>query len=262
MGIFTAADGTTLTYREVGEGPVVVIAHGLLATAEHWDSVAKPLAEQGFRVVVGNRRGREPSGALGADYSLATEISDLHLLLDDVGQGAALFGHSYGAWPALHVAAERDDLRSLVLYEPPPGEGKFGGAALPKVRAAVERGDLDEAMTILVTEVSPYEGQGGVAAYRATEMWRSQLALVPAAAEELGVIDAHVPDYPKYGSLSVPTTVFVGERSRGRRPFGTATAAVAAAIPGARLIELVGQGHLAHVEAPVLLAKHIADAVT
>ncbi|MFB9906654.1 alpha/beta fold hydrolase [Allokutzneria oryzae] len=264
MGIaehsITATDGTPLSYREIGDGPVVVIAHGVLATAEHWDPVAKALADQGFRVVVANRRGRAPSGPLGADYDLATEVSDLHLVLDAAGPGATLFGHSYGALLALHAAVERDGLRSLVLYEPPPGEGKFAGPALPKVRDAVERGDLDEAITVIVTEISPYEGPGGVAGYRTTEMWRSQLALVPPAVEETAVIDAHVPAYPLYRSLSLPTKVFVGERSRGRRPFGPATAAVAAAIPNAQLVELAGQGHLAHVEAPVLLAKHIADA--
>ncbi|NIH79618.1 hypothetical protein [Amycolatopsis viridis] len=50
-----------------------------------------------------------------------------------------LFGWSYGALIALDAAAGRQDLRSVVAYE--PVSGPFGTDALEPLRAA--EGDLD-----------------------------------------------------------------------------------------------------------------------
>ena len=80
----------------------IVIIHGVLANAAQWDNVRKPLEAKGHRVIVANRRGRDGI-PIGADYRVETEIGDANRLLDSVGPGAVLFGHSYGAVIALLI---------------------------------------------------------------------------------------------------------------------------------------------------------------
>ena len=87
--------------EEWGEGTPVVLVHGSLATgAEEWDS-QRPLAEQGFRLSVFDRRGYGQSPfAVGEDYLLdADDIVEL------MGDGAHLVGHSYGGLGAMFAAA-------------------------------------------------------------------------------------------------------------------------------------------------------------
>ncbi|WP_051755094.1 alpha/beta hydrolase [Nocardia sp. NRRL WC-3656] len=105
-------------------------------------------------VVTINRRGRVPSGPLGADYSVRTEIDDLHHILDALGAAVELFGWSYGGLIALEAACERSDLRSVIAYE--PVSAPFAPAAIPALRVAVNRGDLDAAVRLVNTDVSGF----------------------------------------------------------------------------------------------------------
>jgi pimeloyl-ACP methyl ester carboxylesterase len=89
-----------------------VILHGAQAVATDWDQVKALLGPTD----VPERRGRN-GVPLPGDYSLRTEIDDLHAVLDR-HERPTLIGHSYGGLIALHAAQERDDLSALVLYEP------------------------------------------------------------------------------------------------------------------------------------------------
>jgi pimeloyl-ACP methyl ester carboxylesterase len=98
-----------------GTGTPVVLVHGSLATgAEEWEA-QRPLADEGFRLVVLDRWGNGQSPAADGDDFLrdADDIAEL------MGDGAHLVGHSYGGLGALFAAARRPDAtRSLTLLEP------------------------------------------------------------------------------------------------------------------------------------------------
>ena len=98
-----------------GTGTPVVLVHGSLATgAEEWEA-QRPLADEGFRLLVLDRRGNGQSPAADGDDFLrdADDIAEL------MGDGAHLVGHSYGGLGALFAAARRPDAtRSLTLLEP------------------------------------------------------------------------------------------------------------------------------------------------
>lgn len=99
-----------------GTGTPVVLVHGSLATgAEEWEA-QQPLADDGFRLLVLDRRGYGQSPAVEAEDYLrdAEDIAEL------IGDGAHLVGHSYGAVGAMCVAARRPEATlSLALLEPP-----------------------------------------------------------------------------------------------------------------------------------------------
>lgn len=251
--------GTTLTalVRD-GSGTPLVLLPGFMADAESWRPVVDHLRLPN-PVIVLDRRGRAQSGPLGAGYSVRTEIDDLHQILDDLGTDVHLFGWSYGALIAVEAATERYDLRSLTLYE--PVALPFGAEHIAPLRDAVGRGDLDRAVEIVNRDVSGFSAEY-VANLRQSPAWQRLLPLAAPLAEELAALNAHSPALGRYPSLDVPVTLIVGEQTEGRLPYGKPWAMFAGALPQAKVMRLLGQGHLAHVTAPDLLGKHLTDAVT
>lgn len=98
-----------------GTGTPVVLVHGSLATGvEEWQA-QQPLADEGFRLLVLDRRGygRSPLTA-GEDF--LRDAEDIAALM---GDGAHLVGHSYGGLGAMFAAARRPEATlSLALLEP------------------------------------------------------------------------------------------------------------------------------------------------
>ena len=104
-----------LYVRSWGSGVPVVLVHGSLATgADEWQA-QRPLADEGFRLLVPDRRGygRSPA-AHGEDF-----LADADDLAEIIGDGAHLVGHSYGGLAVLIAAARRPDATlSMTLLEP------------------------------------------------------------------------------------------------------------------------------------------------
>lgn len=99
-----------------GNGENVVLVHGSLATGrEEWEA-QQPLAEEGFRLLVVDRRGYGNSPtAEGEDF--LRDAQDIAALMDG---GVHLVGHSYGGLGVMFAAALRPQAtRSLALLEPP-----------------------------------------------------------------------------------------------------------------------------------------------
>ena len=98
-----------------GAGTPVILVHGSLATgADEWQA-QRLLADEGFRLLVLDRRGygRSPA-ADGEDF-----LRDADDIVALMGEGAHLVGHSYGGLGALFAAARRPDATlSLALLEP------------------------------------------------------------------------------------------------------------------------------------------------
>ena len=106
---------THLFVESWGDGTPVVLVHGSLATgAEEWNA-QRPLADEGFRLLVPDRRGygRSPR-ADGEDF--LRDAEDIERLM---GDGAHLVGHSYGGLGVLFAAARRPEATlSVTLLEP------------------------------------------------------------------------------------------------------------------------------------------------
>jgi len=111
----TTAAGS-LHVEEWGDGAPVVLVHGSLASgAEEWEA-QRPLADEGFRLVVFDRRGYGQSPfATGEDF-----LVDADDIVELIGDGAHLVGHSYGGLGAMIAAARRPTAtKSLTLLEAP-----------------------------------------------------------------------------------------------------------------------------------------------
>lgn len=121
-GLGDSSDRTTpandLFVHSWGAGTPVVLVHGSLATgAEEWQA-QRPLADEGYRLLVPDRRGYGQSPAAdGEDF-----LRDGDDIAELMGDGAHLVGHSYGGLGVMFAAARRPDAtRSLTLLEPAAG---------------------------------------------------------------------------------------------------------------------------------------------
>ncbi len=115
-GSVSSADGTTIGYLRVGQGPAVVILHGSNEPARSHTQLALALADA-FTVYLPDRRGRGWSGTHRAGHSLRTEVEDLQAVL--AGAGAdKVFSVSIGGLIALEAARVGRAIRQLALYEP------------------------------------------------------------------------------------------------------------------------------------------------
>ncbi|WP_240896582.1 alpha/beta fold hydrolase [Kineococcus vitellinus] len=247
--VAVAGSWVTVDVHGDPDGPALVVVPGALSDAAAWAPVARHL--RGWpTVAVVNRRGRSPSGPLGAGYGLGTEVRDAAAVLRTVGDVRALLGWSYGGLVALHLA-NAVAVPHVIAYE--PVVAPFGAAALPQLRRAQEAGDLDATVTAALGRIAGAPPQA-IAALRADAATWDELRrlAVPLHAETLAIDEA-----PRPAELAVRAgrvDLVVGARSRGRAPYGTTFDDVARLVPAAGVHELDGQGHLAHLEAPEQLA--------
>ena len=102
-------DGVTVRGSDAGEGPAVVLAHGLTATRRYVVMGSSALQRGGHRVLAFDARGHGTSSpaATPEGYGYEELGADLEAVLDHAGlQRAVLAGASMGAhtlaWLALH----------------------------------------------------------------------------------------------------------------------------------------------------------------
>ncbi|HEX6665906.1 MAG TPA: alpha/beta fold hydrolase [Solirubrobacterales bacterium] len=93
--------GRSVNYLEAGEGPVLLLVHGMAGSAENWREVVQPLA-RAHTVIVPDLPGHGESEPGGGDYSLGALAAGLRDLLIALGhERATLVGHSLGGGIAM-----------------------------------------------------------------------------------------------------------------------------------------------------------------
>ena len=112
-----------LAGESIGDGPAVVLLHGISATRRYVVHGSKALARAGFRQVTYDARGhgRSDPAPAASGYSYAELVADLDAVLDaQTGERrVVLGGHSMGAHTAVSYAIEHADrLAGLVLIGP------------------------------------------------------------------------------------------------------------------------------------------------
>ncbi|MEE8170341.1 MAG: alpha/beta hydrolase [Phycisphaerae bacterium] len=99
-------NGINVHYQVRGEGPDVVLIHGITSTMAVWYTHVLPALAENFRVTMYDLRGHGYTELTRGGYDSANMTADLMALMDHVGiKQARLVGHSYGGAIALHAAA-------------------------------------------------------------------------------------------------------------------------------------------------------------
>lgn len=113
----TSRDGTTIGYRQLGQGPGLVLLHGMMESAHSHIQLAEALADT-FTVYLPDRPGRGLSGPHRADYRVENEVEDLDALLSGTGAHNVL-GVSAGAIIVLQAALTLPAIHKTAIFEPP-----------------------------------------------------------------------------------------------------------------------------------------------
>jgi pimeloyl-ACP methyl ester carboxylesterase len=148
--------GHRVIYRIAGDGPPVVLIHGMVNSSKHWEEVALRLADR-YTVVAPDLLGHGDSAAVRGDYSLGAHACSIRDLLTTIGiERATVVGHSLGGGIAMqffYQFPQRVERLALISsgglgHEVSP---MLRGAALPgaatgiwlvanrRVRSALER---------------------------------------------------------------------------------------------------------------------------
>ena len=237
----SSADGTTIAFDQLGQGPPLVLVAG--ASCDR--SVDAPLAEalgEHFTVLNYDRRGRGDSDDT-LPFAVEREVEDIAVMLAAAGGSATVVGLSSGAALAAEAAVSRLPIDALALWEPPfsvdpdgPRRAKEYADELATLLAADRRGDALAHFMRLVG--LPDEMIAGM---RQSPYWQLGESLAPTLAYDAAVMGDSTIPVERYGQIEVPTLVLAGSQSP--EFLGAAAAQVAAAIPGARHQILEGQDH-------------------
>ena len=114
------ANGIQIYYQQMGDGPDVVLIHGLTGDLSGWYLQAMPALAKEFRVMSYDLRGHGYSEMSPSGYDSAHMAADLHGLLVSLGiERAHLVGYSFGGTIGLHCAVLHPErVASLVLADP------------------------------------------------------------------------------------------------------------------------------------------------
>jgi non-heme chloroperoxidase len=97
MSTITVKDGTTIYYKDWGNGPVITFSHGWPLCSDAWDGQMLFLAQNGFRVVAHDRRGHGRSSQASSGNDMNGYADDLAAVIEALDlKEVTLVGHSTG----------------------------------------------------------------------------------------------------------------------------------------------------------------------
>src|SRR5204863_3091145 len=114
----TSSDPTLhVTEDGPGQGPPVVLLHGITSSGATWDWLVPQLADR-YRLLRLDFRGHGRSGRQEAPYDYAGYVADAVAVCEQAaGQPAVVIGHSLGGGAAAALAQQRPDLVRAVVLE-------------------------------------------------------------------------------------------------------------------------------------------------
>jgi len=182
--------GNTLAYDVTGQGPLVVLAHGIGDSRHSYRFLAPALADAGYRVANVDIRGCGDS-SLGWDGYSRTDIAgDLVAVVRHLGGPAVIIGQSISGGAATIAAATAPDVITGVIELAPftrPQSFDLGG--LVRVRR-YRAGYLQLAQVIVRGSVGSWKKYLDIAMPTKPADWDSELARIEAKLSEPGRMKA------------------------------------------------------------------------
>jgi pimeloyl-ACP methyl ester carboxylesterase len=121
--------GLTLEGEVIGEGPPIVLLHGLSATRRNVVQGSRHLVKRGYRLIAYDARGHGASSP-ASTYDYAALVDDLEGVLEQLElERSALVGSSMGAATALAFALEHPERVAALVQITPGYAGQARAAA-------------------------------------------------------------------------------------------------------------------------------------
>jgi pimeloyl-ACP methyl ester carboxylesterase len=251
-----STDGTAIKVWFGGEGPSIVLVHGSLRDHKIFEPLIAQLQSEMTTYAV-DRRGFGGSGDRDG-YTIEQEFRDVAAVVDAVAARtgpAALWGHSYGAGCAMGAATLTGKVSHLVLYEPSLGIA-YPPGWLDANEQSLRAGDAERVIRAVLTDILQMSEED-VEARRSTPQWREYLSAARTVLREARTENEWTYQPGILDGIHAATLVLVGTETSPALMRSTLQAV--AAIPGGRTHVLGGQGHLACITDPGLVASIITQ---
>ena len=115
MTEFLSIDGGRIAFDVGGDGPLVVLSHGMGDRRGVYRFLAPTLIAAGYRVASVDLRGSGESSAAWDSYTRTDTADDLLALIHHLGGPAVIVGHSFSGGAATIAAAKKPDLVNAVV---------------------------------------------------------------------------------------------------------------------------------------------------
>lgn len=121
MTEYLTIDGGQIAYDVTGDGPLVVLSHGIGDRRQAFRLLAPKLIAAGYRVAAADLRGHGESSMNwkshdGSDAISRTDVAgDLLALIRHLGGPAVIIGHSISGGAATIAAAQAPELVSAII---------------------------------------------------------------------------------------------------------------------------------------------------
>jgi len=270
---YVSIHGHNVSYRMCGDGPAILLVHGMAGSSLTWKEVM-PLLARSYTVLAPDLLGHGESAKPLGDYSLGSFASGLRDFLAVVGVArATVVGQSLGGGVAMQLAYQYPELcERLVLVS----SGGLGREVSWMLRALTLPG-AEFIMPVLFlsfvrdrgNDLSQFLLRKGLRAPRIAEMWRAYVSLAEPENRRAFVSTLRAVVGPGgqavsakdrlYLAVGMPTLIVWGEADH-IIPVSHAYAAHEA-LPGSRLEVFEGVGHFPHAEEPLRFVEVLTEFV-
>jgi pimeloyl-ACP methyl ester carboxylesterase len=116
--------GNRVSYRTGGDGPLLVLVHGITSSSASWEPVLPALAER-FTVLAPDLLGHGQSDKPAGDYSLGSHACLIRDLMLALGHGpGTMVGHSLGGGVAMQLSYQFPELTHRLVLVSSGGLGR------------------------------------------------------------------------------------------------------------------------------------------
>ena len=264
--------GSRVAYRQAGEGPAVLLIHGMAGSSESWDGVIPALARS-HAVIAPDMLGHGGSAKPRGDYSLGALASGIRDLMIALGQeSATIVGHSLGGGVAMQFAYQFPERCERLVLVSAGGLGRevsglLRALSIPGSEYVLAVGCAAPFLSAR-TAVAGWLGKVGLRPAPAaadvmrsyaslgdpetrTAFLRTLRAVIDLGGQRVSALDR------LYLAAEMPTLIIWGDRD----PFIPVAHARSAheAMPGSRLEIFPGAGHYPHRDDPDRFVAALED---
>jgi len=241
-------NGLQIHYREIGEGPPIVMVHGYTGNSRNW-ALTVPALRDRFRCVSidlpGHGLSDRPADA--AAYSLPAMAETVFGAMRALGVGpACVMGHSMGGMVSQFVVLEHPDaVHALVLVDTAGEPIEMRNRYRQRLVEAARANGLEAAFELHLAAAPASERSNE----RFVQLWREQFLMTSldayiACAEAMA---GRASLLPRLREVAVPTLFVCGEKDE---PFIEPSRHMHEAIAGSELAMIPNCGHSPEIETP------------